>query len=407
MNCVIPGVNVKVLSKTIQALSKIGDELQLEPRKDYLIFKAANMTTTAYCIFKFLDTFFSSYEIEDPEKVDDLSCVIPMKAILGVFKSHGHKDKKPEICKIELNDDNKIIFKFKYKHDVVVVRSLFLNDGQIVNINYNTLTSNQVSANAHLFSQVLTNFQAGDDDIGIEVYANKALMRNYIAGDINKSKGIRSQLTLTTGEFNSFQIGQETNITFSLKPFRAAIHFAESSNLGVCLNFETSGKPVILVIRNPTFEVNVVIATLNTDHISQSSLSTSIMLKTKSKAKHNMTIQDQQALESVNWDNDFDLQGENGFDNRKSQTDKNKSNTNLTINNNIPSINNALIDERPNLGNDENKDTDMVPGSPESPRSKRIKTIFGRCYETTFHSTMMDLGNVLAPDSDPELDDNF
>lgn len=81
-----------------------------------------------------------------------------------------------------MDNDNKIVFKFKYRHDVVVVRSLYLNDGQIVNINYNILTSNQISANAHLFSQVLTNFQLGDDDMGIEVYTNKALMRNYIAG---------------------------------------------------------------------------------------------------------------------------------------------------------------------------------------------------------------------------------
>lgn len=55
------------------------------------------MTTTAYCIFKFLDTFFASYEIENLEKLDDLSCVIPMKAVLGVFKSHGHKDKKVSV----------------------------------------------------------------------------------------------------------------------------------------------------------------------------------------------------------------------------------------------------------------------------------------------------------------------
>lgn len=81
--------------------------------------------------------------------------------------------------------ENEIIFKTKYKYDIVVVRSLKLSDVETSNVSYNLdQIHNQISAPANLFSQVLTNFQLGDDDFGLETKSNKAILRNYDAGKL-------------------------------------------------------------------------------------------------------------------------------------------------------------------------------------------------------------------------------
>lgn len=48
----------------------------------------------------------------------------------------------------------------------------------------------------------------------------------------------------------------------------------------------------------------------------------------------------------------------------------------------------------------ENGILDFSPVSPESPRTKRAKTVFGRCYDQTFCRT--DSSKVLAANSDSE-----
>ncbi|KAF5307429.1 hypothetical protein FQR65_LT06943 [Abscondita terminalis] len=353
MDCVIPGVNIKILSRITNALSKIGDDVYLETANDYLCLKSFNMTTTAYCVVNLYDTFFTAYDVVPND--ERLLCRIPMKGFLSVFKSHGHKDTKPEFCKIELEHNaSKIIFRFGYKHDVTVVRSLYLSDGHMVNIIYNKENSiNHIGGSAQIFSQVLANFQMHDEDMSMEVTPQKALIRNYIAGENSVTKGIRSQITLTSGEFSSYKINSDTSITFSLKPFRAAVHFAECYGLGILINFEKPGRPALFEIKNPTFDLNFVCATLKSDDATQSSLSSMI---------HKAAPQNKE-LNSVNWE-DF---------NEPMDTDVREG-----------SVNN---------------DDEVMP-SPESPRSKKLRTVFGRCFDATFKEEAVDLGRELAPDSD-------
>ncbi|KAB0791934.1 hypothetical protein PPYR_03734 [Photinus pyralis] len=344
MNCTIPGPNIKVLSKLINALSKIGDDVYVEAKKDYLSLKSVNMTTTAYCTVHLRDTFFSSYEVSQI----DLQCRIPVKGMLSVFKSFSHKDKKMEFCKIELEEDPvKIVFRFKYKHDVMVVRALFLSDGEAVNIVYNKdNNTSYLGATAQLFGQVLCNFQLHDDDMSLDVTSQRALIRNYITGDTAVTKGVRSQITLMAGEFSSFKITRDTNITFSLKPFRAAVSLAETTTLGMLLNFDAPGRPALIEVKNPTFEVNFVIATLKSNDVPSTLTSSAVPI-----------------MNDVNWEDFTDPMD-------------------------LP----------------EKENGDVITRSPESTHSTKIRRIFGRCYEDTFHPQMADLGEVLAPDSDPDTD---
>lgn len=149
-----------------------------------------------------------------------------------------------EFCKIELQQNaTKILFKFRYKHDVSKTQSLWLLDGESVQIVYNNpVVPNVMTAPASLYTQTLSNFQLSDEEVSFEVNSQKMILRNYIEGESSAISHVRSQLSLNPREFDMYKIGEDTSITFSLKPFRAAMNFADYFHLGVTISFQAPGK---------------------------------------------------------------------------------------------------------------------------------------------------------------------
>lgn len=90
---------ILVISRTLQALSRIGDELYIEAQKEYLQFAAINMNKTVYATYHFFHSFFSDYNVSlDSAKEDDrITCKVHLKAMLNVFKWKGPKDKEKKV----------------------------------------------------------------------------------------------------------------------------------------------------------------------------------------------------------------------------------------------------------------------------------------------------------------------
>lgn len=78
MKCLVTGGNVKVLGKAVHSLSRIGDELYLEPLEDGLSLRTVNSSRSAYACFLFAPLFFQLYQAATPGQ-DPLRCKILMK----------------------------------------------------------------------------------------------------------------------------------------------------------------------------------------------------------------------------------------------------------------------------------------------------------------------------------------
>lgn len=118
----------------------------------------------------------------------------------------------------------------------------------------------------------------------------------------------------------------------------------------------------------------------------------------ETKENEEVTAQEREAIDSVNWDDDFEMNNvkatTNGKPNFLDIMNKIKNKTNS--NNNTP----LRLSDNPDM----EVDDDVVPRSPESPRTKKARIVFGRCIEPTFHQTMLDLGHELAANSDTDSD---
>ncbi|TFJ99580.1 Cell cycle checkpoint control protein RAD9A [Platysternon megacephalum] len=104
MRCLVTGGNVKVIGKAVHSLSRIGDELYVEPTEDGLSLRAVNSSRSAYACFLFAPLFFQLYEEGSPDPDGEtFRCKVLMKSFLGVFRSLPSLEKMVEKCLISLN----------------------------------------------------------------------------------------------------------------------------------------------------------------------------------------------------------------------------------------------------------------------------------------------------------------
>ncbi|VEN44472.1 unnamed protein product [Callosobruchus maculatus] len=412
MNCIIPGQNIKILSKALHALAKVGDELFIEARSEKVVLISLNLRKTVCVKYYFLDSFFSSYVVDDNALNDQneaVTCKIHMKTILPLFKGI-HLDKKLDYIKLlyEANSD-KITLKMKYKcDDIVMIHNLNLMDPAMLTIDVQPDSGcNNILTTSTCYTQLLGMFSTTDDEITLEISKNKMVARNYCTGAPVKPKHVRSQVNFNGSEFSIFQINAETTVNFSLKPFRTAIQFAEGLSMNIGLNFDKGGRPLAIIMKNPTFEVLFIVATLNPYSDLHSTMSTgSIPAKiTQLNGEQlNLSQEDRDALMNENWD-DFDVEERNSTKGKS----RKRNNKFMDIVEKAKSKSNPSSREVSRGGNEENHpeaprmEVDEVMEASQrslSPVAKKAKLVFRRCLEATFRPNC--LGDVIAPNSDSE-----
>lgn len=84
-----------MISRTIQALAKLSDELHIEAESNTLSLLSTNTTKTAYAKYTFQYTFFTSLNISNiTDSQEKISCKVCTKTILKIFKFKPQKEKK-------------------------------------------------------------------------------------------------------------------------------------------------------------------------------------------------------------------------------------------------------------------------------------------------------------------------
>ncbi|XP_044764160.1 cell cycle checkpoint control protein RAD9A-like [Coccinella septempunctata] len=412
MNCIVPAQNMKILSKAINALAKVGDEIYLEADEEKLTFTTLNMSKTVCSQCSFMKSFFSSYFVEtkdSPGSAASTTCKLFMKSVLPLFK--GNLEKKLEFLKVEYEKESDfILLKMKYKYDqIMMIHKLRLMDSETLSVGITPNSGvNNLCGNSSLFTQILSMFNLSDSEITLEIMNSRLVARNFYVGGATNPKLMRVEVKLSAGEFLIFDVKNNTNINFALRPLRTVISFAENFNLPIGLNFDSGGKPLTFLMKHPTFNLHFIVSTLNPNRDLQSSMaSTSLPASTQRNNNLHISIEDQQALANENWD-EFDLQNNqnNSFISMMNRASSTRSDVDGVVAvekpNTLKKMNSLNLDD-PHLktnGDQYRDDADVISQSSDSPRDKRMKLIFSRCYEPTIVEP--DLGKVYVGNSDSE-----
>ncbi|KAL6117603.1 rad9a [Pungitius sinensis] len=264
MDCVVTGGNVKVLAKAINSLSRIGDELYVEPQEEGLALRSVNSSRSAYACFLFAPLFFSRYAIPCGHT---FRCKIAIKSVQAVFRSLATLEKTVEKCHIELDEQkNRLTFTLHCKHGLMKTHNLSFQDSESLQAVFDKESyANVFRCNPRLLVDTVVHFPPSLEEVTVSVSDERMWFRNHVEEDADQSKAMLTELCLASEEFDHFAVKAHNRVTFCLKELRGLLVFAESTGLPISMYFDEPGSPVVLSLTDSVLEGNFVLATLSDD----------------------------------------------------------------------------------------------------------------------------------------------
>ncbi|KAM4577303.1 cell cycle checkpoint control protein RAD9B [Odontesthes bonariensis] len=263
MNCVIEGNCVKVFGKAIHALSRIGDELWLDPTDRGLALRSVNSAHSAYACFLFSPLFFHHYSLgsESESGCETIKCKLVMKSVLPLFRGLTSIERNVERCQISVSTlSDRVMIQFFCRHGITKTHNIRFQESEALQaVIASHLCPNVLKAPARLLCDMVMHFPVFQEEITLSMTSLSASLRNHCEGHM---KVLYTEMSLHPDEFDYFQIGVDSDITFCLKELRGLLSFAESYCLPVSVHFGAAGKPVCFSVEDMVLEAAVVLATL-------------------------------------------------------------------------------------------------------------------------------------------------
>uniref|UniRef100_A0A8C5T662 Cell cycle checkpoint control protein RAD9A n=1 Tax=Malurus cyaneus samueli TaxID=2593467 RepID=A0A8C5T662_9PASS len=209
MRCVIAGGNVKVLGRAVHSLSRIGDELYLEPTESGLSLRAVNSSRSAFASFLFAPLFFELYEpgIAGPD-TELFRCKVHMKSFLSVFRSLPSLEKSVGKCLILLKPRaSRLVLQLHCKYGVTKTHNLAFQECERLQAVFDTQRCSSRLC-AQLLAEAVVHFPPTLAEVTLGTGpGGKISLRNYMedeAGD----KTMVTELWLAEDEFQLVAVPQ-------------------------------------------------------------------------------------------------------------------------------------------------------------------------------------------------------
>ncbi|CAM9506431.1 unnamed protein product [Bubo scandiacus] len=243
MKCIVAGGNVKVLGRAVHSLSRIWDELYLEPTDSGLSLRTVNSSRSAFASFLFAPLFFQLYEVGGPPPRQR---ALPMQSPDEVLPG-------------------RLVVQLHCKYGVTKTHNLAFQECERLQAIFDTQRcTSSLCAPARVLAEAVVHFPPTLAEVTLATGpGGKISLRNYMEDEAEPSKTMVTELWLAKDEFETVAVAPGSHITFCLKEFRGLLTFAEASNLPLTIHYDAPGRPVIFTLADAVLEVHLVLATLS------------------------------------------------------------------------------------------------------------------------------------------------
>lgn len=266
MKCLVTGGNVKVLSKAVHSLSRVGDELYLEPLEDGLSLRTVNSSRSAYACFLFAPLFFQQYQAATPGQ-DPLRCKILMKSFLSVFRSPALLEKTVECCCLSLGgQSSRLVVQLHCKYGVRKTHNLSFEDSESLQAVFDAARCPYLlRAPARVLAEAILPFPLTMAEVTLGIgQGRRVILRSYQEEETDTPvRAMVTEMSLAEADFQQLQAQEGAAVTFCLKEFRGLLSFAEAANLSLSIHFDAPGRPAVFAISDSYLDGHFVLATLS------------------------------------------------------------------------------------------------------------------------------------------------
>ncbi|XP_050014857.1 cell cycle checkpoint control protein RAD9B isoform X3 [Alexandromys fortis] len=224
LKCGMTGGQVKVFGKAIQTLSRVSDDLWLDPSE-----KACSE------VCEFLSFNIWLYSV----------LVFVFSTISMVTLSHDE---------FKLQIGNKGI---KRTHNV------YFQDSQPLKILFEkSVCANILMIKPRLLSEAIALLTSNQEEITFSVTPGSFCLKSSNGESLDLSSSVYSEMSFGPEEFDFFQVGLDTEVTFCFRELKGILTFSEVMHAPISIYFDFPGKPVVLSIDDMLLEANFILATL-------------------------------------------------------------------------------------------------------------------------------------------------
>ncbi|BHF61118.1 Cell cycle checkpoint control protein rad9b [Sparganum proliferum] len=253
---------LKVFTRAVSALGKLGDDLYFECGAGELSLRCVNSSRSAYAAAFFSTNFFEKASgLEDRD--DTPRFKLTAKTCCRVFKPSVSWDKVVRKCRLQLDESgNTLIVQFFQRHGLVKTYNLPTIDCESLEAVYNIADAfNHLAASSKVFAEIISNFRPTQTEVTLVIQDGECVFRNFI--DDSDFSAIVTHVPVSSSEFETYDFHEETEITFCQKDLRAAISFGETVGSPLVVHSGRPGKPLILTFTDDNrFSAHFVLATL-------------------------------------------------------------------------------------------------------------------------------------------------
>ncbi|KAF1466142.1 Cell cycle checkpoint control protein RAD9B, partial [Megadyptes antipodes antipodes] len=260
-----------VFGRAIHAIARVSDEFWFDPIEKGLALRSVNSSRSAYAYVFFSSMFFQRYRwtaVSQPcqkEKQLSLPCKLIIKSILPVFRCVNVLERNVEKCSIYTNvNDHHITFQLLCKHGVVKTYNLtFQECDPLQAVFAKHMCPNILKVHSRLLADIMIHFPTSQEEVTLSVTPMKVCLKSYAEEDTGFSKTMLTEIQLNPDEFDYFQVGVDSEVTFCLKELRGLLAFSEATSVPVSIHFDISGKPIAFGIEDTVLEASFILATLS------------------------------------------------------------------------------------------------------------------------------------------------
>ncbi|XP_052611266.1 cell cycle checkpoint control protein RAD9B isoform X3 [Peromyscus californicus insignis] len=251
LKCEMTGGQVKVFGKAIQTLSRVSDDLWLDPSEKGLALRSVNSSHSTYGCVLFSSLFFQHYQWSPSAMMSDndipmnLNCKLAIKSILPIFRCLNYLERSVEKCRIVARTDKcRVVFQFFCRHGIKRTHNVYFQDSQPLKILFEkSLCANILMIRPRLLAEAIVLLTSNQEEVTFSVTPGNFCLKSSSGESLDLSSSVYSEMSFGPEEFDFFQVGLDTEITFCFKELKGILTFSEVMHTPIAIYFDFPGKP--------------------------------------------------------------------------------------------------------------------------------------------------------------------
>ncbi|XP_023383982.1 cell cycle checkpoint control protein RAD9B isoform X2 [Pteropus vampyrus] len=222
--------------------------------------------------------------MNENDTLSNLNCKLGMKSILPIFRCLNSLERNVEKCTIFTRSDKcKVVFRFFCRHGVKRTHNVCFQESQPLQVVFEkNMCTNTLMIQPRVLAEAIVLFTSSQEEVTLAVTPLNVCIKSSNEESMDLTNSVYSEMFVGPDEFDFFQIGVDSEITFCFKELKGVLIFSEATHAPISIHFDIPGKPMALSIDDMLLEANFILATL-ADEPSSGSSPQSLCLSQKRK----------------------------------------------------------------------------------------------------------------------------